>query len=254
MKKTIIKFLIISILILGVYYSTSVRPVEEKRVENTISNFKNQQSFGFEATGSLESGRNGFYDLQIKAHKQKQAIQGDFILTTNIEGSSQDIEGEFIHEDQDLFLLFESEGLPITLESFFEENYDKKIEDIRNQWVRIDAGLSFLDNFEITEEEMETISEEEEIKDEEVYHYKVNIFNQELFKENISMELFTGKRDLILHKLIIDDNFSLAESLDFPKPFVSFIAGSSPTLSLSINFYDFNQEKEILTPIEFLDL
>ncbi|MGM0439346.1 MAG: hypothetical protein ACQEP3_02860 [Patescibacteria group bacterium] len=253
MKKKVIRFIIIAVLILGVYYGAKVTPVEEKRAQATLDNLESLEAVNFKLEGGLEDSREGFYDLQTDGYIDEEKGKGDFSLSTRIEGAEQEINGEFIYSDPNLYLNFNEDGLPIVLEGFFRDNFEYEIEEVRNQWVRLETDLKSPE-ISIVEEGVEILAEDEEIGDKEMYNYNVEIKTPEFFEESLVVEIFTGKEDLNLYRTIIDKEIELSERISFPEPFLSFSAGSSPTLKLDAEFSNFNEKEEVEIPEEYLEL
>lgn len=254
MKKNIIKFIVVAILIFGVYYGSQVTPVEEKRVDATLENLRNLEAVNFELNGSIEDARQGFYDLQIReGYMSEDLAKGDFVLDTRLEGESQRLEGEFIHTDNDLYLNFNEEGLPIVLEGFFRENFDEEIEVVRNNWIKFKFDYN-RPKFSLVEESVEDIDEEKEIDEMDMYHYGFDLKIGEIIEDSVRLEMFTGQDDLNIYRLLSDTQIELARDFEALEPFGSFSAGDSPTFKIEANFSDFNELKEVETPEEYLDL
>ena len=251
MKKKIIKFVVVAIIILGFYYGSQVTPVEEKRADATLENFRSIEAVSFEMEGSMESVRDGFYDLSIsEGYMDKQAGEGSFILDTRLEGESQRLEGEFIYLEDDLFLNFDEDGLPIVLESFFRDNFGREIEEIRNNWIKTEVDFFFPD-FQMVEGSVEVVSEDE---DGDKYHYGFQLEAPDLIEESVYVEILTGREDLNLYEFTIDSEIELSRDISFSEPFESFSVGNSPTLELGAEFSDFDEVKEVNAPEEYLDI
>ncbi|GEM_PF-4444299 len=252
--KSLLKFLIIGILIFGIYQSTKVVPVEEKRMEATAENFRSLGSFEANFNGALESAREGFYELSSNAYferGERLKAEGDFVLETQMEGSPQEIEGKFKFRDPDIFILFEEEDPPIVLESFFAENFDRNIEEVRGRWLTHTLTEdSFLSEPVFDSQFVEAISEEEKINEKEMYHYRVPLTGLKILEEDLKIEVYAEKEDLNIYKLSANQEISFSRDLDFPDPFIGFSTGSSPTLNFTIEFSDIDTEKEIDFPDE----
>ncbi len=249
-KKKIIKFTIVFILIFGFYYGSQVVPVEEKRVQASLDNFETS-TFNFDFNGSLEKAREGFYDFSASGYTQEGGAEGNFSLSTRLEGEVQEIEGEFVYKEG-LYLNFSEDGLPIVLEGFLTENYDYQIEEVRNKWVRLPIELE-RPTLTLKEESVQVLDEEESINDKEMYYYSFDLMVDELFEGELSPEIFTGKEDLQIYRLMIDQDIELSRGFELDDPFIGFSAGSSPTLELTASFSDFNHEKELESPEEYID-
>ncbi len=248
--KKIFKLIVIAVLIIGFYYASEVKPIEEKRVEATVDNFKNADSFGFRGKLSLEDSREGFYDLEIDGFYGREGVFGDYKLSTGIEGSTQEVRGSYIYGDGQLFLSFAEDGLPITLEGFFGER-GVDIETARGSWLALPFDYDFY--FSVAEGEMATLSEEEEIDEKKMYKYDAPI-EINIFRDSVKTILYTGMDDLNLYRAEIEDRVSLTRNIDLGQPFSKISTGSSPTFILEIDFFDFNEEKEVDFPDEFIEL
>ncbi len=254
MRKTIIKFIVVAILIFGVYYGSQVTPVEEKRVDATLENVSNLEAVSFNLEGSIEDAREGFYDLQIRdGYIGESSGEGEFLLETRIEGESQRMTGEFVYSDPDFYLNFDEEGLPIVLEGFFRDNFNQNIEEVRNNWIRIAFDLD-TPPFSLVEESVEVINDEEEVDEMEMYHYGFDLQVDGVIAEPMTAEMFTGKEDLNLYRFLTDTEIELDRDLEALEPFGSFFAGASPTLKIEVEFSDFDELKDVEIPEEYLDL
>lgn len=253
MKKTIIKILILTILIVGTYQATKVKPVEVKRVERAEYNFGKAENFDFSTTLSMEEGRTGYYDLILEGSRSKDMAEGDFNLTTEL-GDEETIKGKFIFDKSDLYLKIKEEDISREVENFFLDNYDITRRRIVNNWIKFDSGEQFNFNLKLPAENVEVISEDEELKEEEMYYYKTGLIIENLFDNKIDSELFLGKSDLNLYQLNLDQEITLNRNLEFKQPFQSFDAGSSPTLKIDAQFYNFGDEKEIELPSSIIEL
>ena len=256
MKKKIIKFIVVAILIFGVYYGSRVTPVEEKRVGATLENVREWEAVSFDLEGSIEDSRQGFYDLEVRngyIEKDESRAKGDFSLNTRLEGENQRVEGVFLYDNADLYLNFDEEGLPIVLEGFFRENFNQDIEVVRNNWVKFDFEYNH-PSFSLIEESVEEIDDEEEIEEKEMYHYGFDLEVAEIVEGPVRMEMFTDYEHLNLYRLLSDTEIKLARDFEAIDPFGSFLAGNSLTLKLEASFSDFNEIKEMEIPEEYLDL
>ncbi len=244
MKNQIIKFLVIAVLIFGIYYGSEVRPVEEKRVDATIQNFKNLESVGFNLRGSLESSRRGFYDLEIvDGYIDNNSGKGNFILDTEIDGSDQRLEGEFVYRGSRLYFNFQEDGLP----SYLEEDFSQEVDLINDDWMGVDFNFN-KPEFSLKKDSVDIIDEEESVDGEEVYHYEFYLEMDNLVENPIKMEVFTSKEELYPYKLLSDYEIDLYRDFEAPEPFTSFFAGNSPTLKIEADFFEFNQKKEVNIP------
>lgn len=245
------KLLVLALIVIGVYFSMGVEPVERKRVNATFDNFKNLNAVSFDFDFNIEEAREGFYDLQVDGYMEpkKRVGTGDFIVDTRIEGALQTIEGRFAYEEPYLYINFSEDGLPITLEEFFRENYDLNIETARSNWLQIELDSPVFD----FGEEVEVISDDEEIGEEEMYRYGIDLVSN-YFSNDLSAEIFTGKKNLQIHRLTTEDEASFEDGWIFPEPLTSFSDNSSPKVSFQINFHNFETEKEITVPDEFIEL
>lgn len=250
--KSVIKLIVFAIVILGGYYATQVTPVEIKRMEATAKNFETVDSYNFSGKASLEEARSGFYDIQLEGRKVDGKVAGDFNLETEISTSNQTIKGEFISEGSDLYLNFDEDGLPIALESFFMDNYNTPIEEVRNNWVLLPTNQKF--NIEFLNKKVEALPNDEKLNEKEVFHYKTPIKVNSLFESEIPTELWIGQEDLNVYRLKTDQSFELSKNINFKDPFVDFPAGISPTLKTEFNFSNFENSEEITLPEDYLEL
>lgn len=250
--KSVIKFVVFAIVILGGYYATQVTPVEVKRMEATVKNFETIDSFNFSGTASLEETRSGFYDLQLEGRKVNGKMAGDFNFKTEISGSNQTIKGKFITKGNDLYLNFDKDGLPISLENFFMDNYDTRIEKVRNSWVLL--PLNQKPDFKFLSKKVKVLPNDEKFKEKEIFHYKTPVKFNNFIKSEIPTELWIGQDDLNIYKLKTDQSFELSKNLNFQDPFVDFPMGISPTLKAEFNFSNFQSGKKITLPEDYLEL
>jgi hypothetical protein len=254
MKKSIIKFLILTILIVGAYQATKVKPVEVKRVNQAEDNFEKAENFDFSATISIEEGRTGYYDLSLDGYKSGEKSKGSFGLVTEIQGSEERVEGDFIIKNRELYLKFDEENKPLFLDDFFANNYNLSEEQLVENWVKIELEDKFKFSFNFPAENVEVVSEEEEFKEKEIYYYKTSLTAKQLFENQVDVDLFLGKNDLNIYQLDVNEQITLSNGFSFKEPFQSFSTGLSPTLKIKAEFMNFKEKKEIDMPSSALEL
>ncbi len=247
-KKTIIKLLVITILVLGVYRGSGLTPVEEKRAEATLRNFNQAEAVSFNLEAELASSRDGFYELIIQqGYKEENRGSGSFELETVFDGDDTYLEGEYRYFDSDLYLRLEEGESDQVVGNVF--GTDQAV----GNWIKTDTYFTFPD-MKLVEESVEVISEDEEIDGKEMYQYELSV-SVEQFTDNIlSMEMMTGKEDLNLYGLGIEDQLDLVVDAGLGAGLPLFSTGSSPTVNISADFFDYNQEKDIGEPIEYLEI
>ena len=247
-KKTIIKFLIITILVLGIYYGNQVTPVEEKRAKATLDNFNGLEAVSFDLDAELASSREGFYELTINnGYKEKERGSGSFRLETSFDGNNLNLEGDYRYFESDFYFLVEEiadEGAESFLNTY-QINED--------QWVRVDNNFR-IPQIELVQESVTVISEDEEIDEKEMYNYDLSLSIGELTDESLSAEIMTGKEDLNPYKIEIDDQLELNDDLGLNSGFPTFSTGSSPTFKFSADLFDFDEEKELEEPSEYIEI
>lgn len=250
--KKISRLIIIAILIIGFYYAAQVEPAAKKRIEVAVDNFQSLNSFSFLAKLELEDAREGFYDLNLNGKYDASKVTGTYNLLTRIKGTNQEIEGNYIYDtkNENLFISFTEDGLPITLEKFFARK-EINIETARASWIMIPFKLS---DFQFVKKDIEVISEQEEINGKEMYEYAIAV-NTDLFEDALEAVVSTGKENLYLHRIKVEEEVTLARNLHFEDPFPKISQGSSPTLLLEIDFSNFNSEEvDINLPEKFIKL
>ncbi len=250
-KSSFGKLLVLALIVLGIYFSMGVEPVEKKRVDTSFENFKNSEAVSFDLDLNIEEAREGFYDLQMDGYMEpkQESGAGEFIVDTRIEGALQTLSGQFVYQKPYLYLNFAEDGLPITLESLFREEYDLNIEEVRNEWLRMEIVFPGFD----FGEEVELISENEEVGEREVYHYSIDLMT-DYFTDNLRVEIFTDKSQLNIRRAIVEGESSFEKELSFPEPFATFSTDSSPKINFLINFDRFEEREEIESPDEFIEL
>lgn len=248
-KKTIIKFLIITILVLGFYYGSQVTPVEEKRTKATVDNFNQLEAVSFDLEVELASSRDGFYDLTINdGYKGKNSGSGSFELETSFDGDDLNLKGDYRYFESDFYFLIEELGPDQEAEIFFE-TYQMD----EGQWVKMDNFFE-IPQMEMVEESVTVISEDEEINEKEMYNYEFSLSMDELTDESLLVEVMTGKEDLNPYKIDVDDQLELNADLGPESGFPVFSTGSSPTFKFSANLFDFDEEKELEEPSEYIEI
>ncbi len=231
-----------------------VEPVERKRAEAALNNFNNFSAAEFEIDGSLTKDDGESYLFEIKGYMErgdKSKGGGTFNLNTE-NGSEQEMKGDFVFERPYLYFTVDestsSDGALLNnlpSEIFEEEN---------QQWVKMEIPEEyFKKRISLKNEEIEVISEEEELNEKEMFHYKIMANLNDFFKEDFEAEIFTGTEDLNIYKLFIESRLELTEDLNFD-PLFELLSESKFELDLKAEFFNFDEVQSISTPENFLEL
>ncbi len=232
----VIKILALFLVVIAFYYSGQIVSVDQKRVEATFDNLKNSESFQFSGDLVLEGGRGSFYDLSFDGYYKNNKVSGDFILETRIDEKNEEVEGRFLYDFENLYVSLNENKLASAFKNIFEEDEDL----LEEKWIK--TALSFFDSYQI--KEIESYEKVEEAG----FHFKVLLDDFLIFRD-LEVQLISGKEDLYLSNLFIEQEVELTKDFYLGELVPSFSEGSSVFLNLKLNLEKFNDNfEEIVIP------